>query len=126
MLKLEIDEYRAETERLKEQWAAKIGVGTMLADGTRAESAVLGAMVKAAQPVAGTVTTGEQELPNVGGQQAGQAGGAAIGGAADMSGLEQKLDQLAAMVGQLVQGMGGQQQMQEPIQPPSAPVEPPM
>jgi len=120
MLKLEIDEYRAATERLKEQWAAKIDVGSMIADGTRAEAAVLGAEVKARQPVAGAVSPRDaaQELPDIGGG----APGPGIGQGADLSGLTQKVDQLAGMIGQLLQGL--QPQQQEPLPPPSEPIAP--
>lgn len=96
MLKLEVDEYRAETERLKAEWDSRIA----------AAGAVVDAHV-AGQPPAGAggkqVTSGEQQLPDVGGGQT--------------PGLEEKVNALHDMVTQIMEHLSPQ------APPPEAPPE---
>lgn len=96
LLKLEVDEYKAETDRLRAQWDARIKAsGQMLDDANAAEDRV--------------VNTGTQSLPDVGGGQTSPA-------APQNGALEQKVDALAQMIQQLIQSMG---QQQAPASPPA-------
>lgn len=97
MLKLEIEEYKAETLRLKEQWAARVDKADTI---VRAHQQTTGPD--------GQVTTGSIELPDL--------GGVGEGNEAQPSGLEQKVDQLTDMVTQLIQAFGGGQQAPAPEQ----------
>jgi hypothetical protein len=102
-LNVQIDAYRAETERLKAQWDARIKMAGQIASATEEGT---------------QVDTGSEQLPDF---DAGEQQPAAV--AAGQPSLEQKVDQLTGMVQQLVQALGsGQQQQQqqmEPVPPPS-------
>lgn len=124
MLKIEIDEYKAETERLKAQWDSRIKMAGAIAtaasgDADRAHEADENAAerghaaTQAASDrvvaMAGQVTTGKQELPDVSGASAGTVPQTQM--------LEQKIDALAAMVQQLVQTIQPPQQAEAAPQP---------
>jgi hypothetical protein len=94
MLKIQIDEYKAETERLNAQWTARIKLAGEIATGEREGAGG-----------EGTVTTGEQQLPDIDVGASPQQDGIAE--------LNQKFDQLAQMISQLVQP----QQPMEPVPP---------
>lgn len=99
MMKLEIDEYKAETERLRVQLDARAKFAAL------AQQPEEGGDETTSQPSGGAPTIGAQTLPD-----------SATQGSGDVNA---KLDQLAAVVGQLVQalGQGGAPQEFEPVPP---------
>lgn len=113
ILKLEVDEYQAETERLRAQWDARIKMAGAIATGERTSADIenQGRQTDIAE-MSAVVNTGEQQLPDVG------------SGGQDVASLTNKVDQLAAMVGQLVQTLQPPSAEQVPPQPgnPEAPM----
>jgi hypothetical protein len=95
MLKIEIDEYKAKTDRLKAEWETRIDAATAVVDAAS--------------------TPGPNEAGGEGGESAPTPAQPQSGA------LEQKVDQLASMVGQLVQMLSGQGQGAgaEPAEPPT-------
>lgn len=96
-LKLQIDEYKAETERLNAQWQARIKMAGAIATAASGEN---------------QVNSGKEQLPDLGDT----VPSAMTAPATAM--LEEKVDQLASMVSQLVQTLG-QSQQQAPVPQPS-------
>ena len=97
MLKIQVDAYRAETDRLSEQWKARIDEATAIVDAASAQ-------VPGEAP--------QQAAPRI------QPDGS-------VALLNEKVDQLAGMVGQLVQMLTPQQQMEPPppfVEPPAEPM----
>lgn len=96
MLKLKIDEYKAETDRLNAQWQARVKLATGIANAASGDE---------------QVTSGKEQLPDIG-----DIGDASIMTGPNTTLLEQKVDQLSQMVTQLVQSLS---QQQAPVPPPA-------
>jgi hypothetical protein len=115
-IKLAIDDYRAETERLNAQWQAKIRLATEVAKKATAQAGIANANASSEDGSVGDlnqVISGHEVLPDI------QLDSDAIGGAPPMQNdLEGKIDQLAGMMQQLMQMMGSNQQQMEPVPPP--------
>lgn len=109
LLKIKIDEYKAETDRLNAQWQAHIKMATAVATGQGGEVGE-----------ENQVVSGREELPDLDTIETMGNAGVAPG---QPSGLEQKVDALAGMMQQLLQTLGQNQQQMEPVPPP--PAEPP-
>lgn len=115
MLKLElqeksvdIDRYKAETERLREQWSDRVNQADSVVKAFDAET-------RAAAP------SGEQTLPSedvVGGSPS-----SAPQGSGELAEIKDQVGQLTNMIGQLLQAMGGPQQQMEPVPAVTAPEE---
>lgn len=104
MLKLEIDEYKAYTERLEARWSSRVDMANAIAKRADGEG---GGGPGMSMADLGTGDGGE-ELPELGN----------VGGGGELSALTQKVDQLTALISQLVQGGGGP--AQQPIPPQAA------
>ena len=107
ILKLKIDEYKAITERLGMEWQGKIDAASAIVDAAQAD----------AQAVGGEAPG----LPDIDQMLGGDTQGPAEQGPS----LDDKVNHLTDMVGQLVQALGNQQQQQAAPVPQSSAAPPP-
>lgn len=98
MLQLEVDEYRAETERLKAQWDARIKAAAAIVK--REEGGEGGSDAGGERSGSSVVNTGEQTLPDIAAPNMGEAPGGSEG---QTAALEERVNQLTEMVTQLMQ-----------------------